>query len=122
MKIRRRVLTGAPLLVAGAGAALSAQPTEVEELEDLEGTVCLESRPEGADITVDGEPYEDCVVAAVRSELQIVTSAEGYQTVIQTLPVFGDLNLIIALEPIPPEPPKGFWERWRERRERRGEE
>ncbi|TNE88368.1 MAG: hypothetical protein EP330_14895 [Deltaproteobacteria bacterium] len=104
---KRRRLSGKPLLVAAAGAALTVgcgKPAEPEP------TLCVKVVPDdaAAEIRIDGAPAgpDGCAPMSEGSKREVHVEAEGYDTVEVQVPEGLDV-IVVDLVPPPPEPPVG---------------
>lgn len=113
---RRRPITGKPLLVASAAAAVLAVGCGTGKGGMVTGNLmpppavelCVSVTPESATVTLNGEPFTDaCVERDEGSPATIVVSAPGY--IPQTLEHrFGDqqrIDVVLKPEPVPPPLP-----------------
>ena len=75
---------------------------DVEVLESSGFTLCIDTHPATAQVTVSSRPVSDCV--QVKGEVFVEVSQEGFTPYRELLMVQGDLTHQVLLVPILPEP------------------
>jgi len=118
MNIRRRALSGAPLLVAVAGAAALVTACSGGDDDDdfvtgnlvapPSAELCVDATPPEATVQIYGSPLgEDGCQIVELGEVRITAEAEGHGPYEETLQVSEDTRHAITLTPIVgEEPPK----------------
>ena len=113
MTIRRRVLSGTPLLVAAAGAALVTACSGDDDfvtgnlVAPPSAQICIDATPPEAAVKVYGSPVgEDGCEIVEQGEVRLTAEAEGYEPYEETLQVSEDTRHTITLTAAAGEAPQ----------------